>query len=187
MNDFNYKLERLIKEANEHGYEFTNGIFEQTKSDKIPVMETFFINNGVYESYGYWTIYKKTTRISNEDYKKILELGEKYSFDDYKIDYSTKYEGFYKDVIADIVCKYDKSNIDFTDGSRGGTIQVNYEEYFEYFDRDGETEYVDLWFIKEDDDCDFPRGYISFYEMPMCDFKKAEDINLEVTKYIKYN
>ena len=62
MNDFNYKLEKLIKEANECGYEFTNGIFEQTKSDRIPVMETFFIYNSVYEQTGYWTIYKKTIR-----------------------------------------------------------------------------------------------------------------------------
>lgn len=187
MNDYNYRLKKLIKEANEGGYELVNGEFEQTKLDRIPVMETFLIDNSVYEQTGYWTIYKKTIRISDEDYKKILKLGEKYDFKDFKIDCSTKYEGFYKEVIVDTVLKYDKSNIDFTSGNRGGTVRVNYEEYFEYFDRDGETEYVDLWFLKEDDDCDFPRGYISFYEMPMCDFKKAEDINLEVTKYIRWN
>lgn len=187
MNDYNYRLKKLIKEANEHGYEFTNGIFEQTKSDRIPVMETFLVDNSTYEHTGYWAIYKKTTRISDEDYKKILKLGKKYDYKDFKINHSTKYEGFYKEVIADIVCKYDKSRIDFINGNIGGTVRVNYEEYFGYFDRDGETEYVDLWFMKEDDNCDFPRGYISFYEMPMCDFKKAEDINLEVTKYIRYN
>lgn len=187
MNDFNYKLEKLIKEANEHGYEFTNGIFEQTKSDIIPVMETFLIDNSTYEHTGYWTIYKNTIRISDEDYKEMLKLGKKYYDKEFKINCSTDYEGFYKEVIEDIVLKYDKSKIDFIDSNVGGTVRVWHEEEYRYFHRDGETDYVDLWFSKEDDDDDFPRGYISFYEMPMCDFKKAESINLEVTKYIRDN
>lgn len=187
MNDFNYKLKKLIKEANEHGYEFTNGIFEQTKSDIIPVMETFFIDNSTYEHTGYWTIYKNTIRISDEDYKEILKLGKKYHDEEFKINCSTKYEGFYKEVIADIVCKYDKSKIDFINGNVGGTVRAWNEEEYYYFDREGYTDYVDLWFSKEDDDDDFPRGYISFYEMPMCDFKKTESVNLDITKYIRYN
>ena len=63
MNDYNYRLKKLIKEANEGGYELINGEFEQTKLDKIPVMETFLIDNSTYEHTGYWTIYKKTLRI----------------------------------------------------------------------------------------------------------------------------
>lgn len=190
--DFNRELNKLIEKAASKGYALKDGKFEITTQEKVPVMEMFFIYNTTYEDTGRWYIYKETVKISDEDYKKMLEYGKKYynyhyDSNGYKINYSTEYEGFYKDVIADIVRKYDKSRIDYINGNRGGTVFVWHDEDHEYYDKEGYTDYVDLWFSKEEDDDDFPRGYISFYEMPLCDFVNAEHIDMCVKKYIRDN
>ena len=194
--DFNRELNKLIEKAASKGYALKDGKFEITTQEKVPVMETFFIYNTTYESTGYWYIYKETVKISDEDYKKILECGKKYQYThDYnhkfKLNYDCEHEGFYKDVIENIVLKYDKSKIGFTDtNNHDGTVHIWYSEddVYEFYDEDeGFTEYVDLWFLKEDENDDFPRGYISFYEMPLCDFVNAEHIDMCVKKYIRDN
>ena len=41
--DYNDKLQSLIMQASQNGYEFSNGKFEKTKLEKFPVMEMFLI------------------------------------------------------------------------------------------------------------------------------------------------
>ena len=192
MNDFNRELNKLIEKAASKGYALKDGKFEMTTQEKVPVMETFFIYNTTCEDTGRWYIYKETVKISDEDYKKILEYGEKYynyHYDSkgYKINHDCEYEGFYEDVMENIVLKYDNSRLGYQDANIGGTVYVWHDEDHEYYDKEGYTDYVDLWFSKEEDDDDFPRGYISFYEMPLCDFVNAEHIDMCVKKYMRDN
>lgn len=185
--DFNRELNKLIENAASKGYALKDGKFEITTQEKVPVMEIFFIDNTTYEDTGRWYIYKETVKISDEDYKEILKLGKKYHNKEFKINCSTDYEGFCEEVIEEIVLKYDKSKIEFIDTNVGGTVRVLHDKNHEYYDKEGYTDYVDLWFSKEEDDDDFPRGYISFYEMPLCDFVNAEHIDMCVKKYIRDN
>lgn len=192
MNNYNEELKELIEKAARNGYALKDGKFEMTTQEKVPVMETFFVYNTTYEDTGRWYIYKETVKISDDDYKKILEYGKKYynyHYDSkgYKINHDCEYEGFYEDVMENIVLKYDNSRLGYQDANIGGTVYVWHDEDHEYYDKEGYTDYVDLWFSKEEDDCDFPRGYISFYEMPLCDFVNAEHIDMCVKKYIRDN
>lgn len=188
MKDFNKQLQELIKEANKSGYEYKNGKFKLTDEGKFPVMEVFLIDETTCESTGYWNIYKKTVKISDEEYKKVLEYAKENEHEDINDDNENEdfYEKFFDVIMGDIVGKYDdNSNIDFYIGY--GNIQICYEEEFSYHDHEGYTECVDLWFTKKIEDGRFPRGYISFYEMPLSDFKKAESVDLDITKYMRWN
>ena len=48
--------------------------------------------------------------------------------------------------------------------------------------------YLDIeTMIWDSDDDDFPRGYVSFYMMERHDFEKAENVNLNLKKFMKDN
>lgn len=184
--DYNEELQELIKRANKNGYEFINGKFEKLEEMKFPVMETFFINNGVYEDTGYWNIYKKTVRISEEEYKNIIKYANKNDFKEIICKYNADIDDNFYEKIIETIYKYDESRTEITECNKGGIITLRYDDSFEVYDGE-ESECVDLWFTKEDDNCDFPRGYISFYKISLSDFKKVEDINIDVEKFMKYN
>ena len=184
--DFNKELQELINKANQNGYDFKNGKFERTKELKFPVMEEFLIDNSTEESTGYWKIFKKTVRISEEDYKEIIDYAKKHNSEDIRCRCSIDIDEEFLEKIIDNIDKYDESKMDITETNIGGTIRIWYDDSY-YIYNDEESECVDLWFSKEYDDCDFPRGYISFYEMSSTDFEKADDINLNIEKFMKYN
>ena len=181
--NFNEELQNLIKKAESKGYEFIDGKFKNTKIGMIPVMEVFFISNSTYEDSGRYNIYKKTVEISEEDFKKVLKYAKSNNYrnvitedgiDDY----------FYENIIGDIFYKYDESKVEF-DYINNGEILVEYNNRYRiYSDND---ECVDLWFSKDDDDNDLPRGYVSFYKMTMEDFKKSDDVDLNLEKFMRYN
>ena len=170
---YNSKLEDLIWQAEKDGYELSGNSFKKTDDDKFPVMEVFFVNNTVYEDYGYVNIYKRTVKIPQEDYNEILNYAKNNNCKDIKLDY-------YDDVIERIFYSNDQSNVDFSMGC--GNIFVRYNHYHVYTDKD---ECVDLLFSKDSDDDDFPRGYVSFYMMERHDFEKAENVNLNLEKFMK--
>lgn len=68
LDYYKSKLEDLILQAEKDGYELSNNNFRKTDNDKFPVMEVFFVNNTVYEDYGYFNIYKRTVKF----HKKII-------------------------------------------------------------------------------------------------------------------
>lgn len=74
--------------------------------------------------------------------------------------------------------------MDFSSLSVGGDITIVHNSYHVYTDND---ECVDLFLAKEDDNNDFPRGYISFYMMESSDFAKAENVNMRLKKFMRDN
>lgn len=184
--DFNKELQELINKANQNGYDFKDGKFERTKELKFPVMEEFLIDNSTEESTGYWKIFKKTVRISEEDYKIIVDYAKNHNSEDIRCNCSIDIDEEFLEKIIDNIAKYDESKMDITETNIGGTIRIWYDDLYYIYD-DEQSECVDLWLSKEHDDCDFPRGYISFYEMSSTDFEKADDINLNIEKFMKYN
>lgn len=74
--------------------------------------------------------------------------------------------------------------MDFSCLNVGGDITIVHNSYHVYTDND---ECVDLFLTKEDDNNDFPRGYISFYMMESSDFAKAENINMRLKKFMRDN
>ena len=74
--NYNDELQKLIKNAELEGYKFVDGKFEKMVLEKFPVMEMFLINNSTYEATGYYDIFKKTVKISNEDFTKVLEYAK---------------------------------------------------------------------------------------------------------------
>lgn len=179
LDYYKSKLEDLIRQAEKDGYELSNNNFSKTDNDKFPVMEVFFVNNTAYEDYGYFNIYKRTLKIPQEDYNEILDYAKKNNCKNIKIDCCNG-----DDVIERIFYGNDESNINFSMGSTGGNIFVRYNHYHVYTDED---ECVDLFFSKKNDDDDFPRGYVSFYMMERHDFEKAENVNLNLKKFMKNN
>lgn len=71
-------------QAEKDGYELSNNNFRKTDNDKFPVMEVFFVNNTVYEDYGYVNIYKRTVKIPQEDYNEILDYAKNNNCKDIK-------------------------------------------------------------------------------------------------------
>lgn len=177
LDYYKSKLEELILQAEKDGYELSNNNFRKTDNDKFPVMEVFFINNTVYEDYGHVNIYKRTVKIPQEDYNEILDYAKNNNCKDIKFDYCNG-----DDVIERIFYSNDTSNVDFSMGC--GDRFVRHNHYHAYTDED---ECVDLLFSKDSDDDDFPRGYVSFYMMERHDFEKAENVNLNLEKFMKDN
>ena len=139
-------------------------------------MEEFLIDNSTNEYTGYWKIFKKTVKISEEDYKTIIDYAKKHDSEDIRCNCSIDIDEEFLEKIIDNIAKYDESKMAITETNVGGTIRICYDDDSYYIYDDGD-EYVDLWFSKEDDNDDFPRGYISFYEMSSIDFEKADDID----------
>lgn len=178
--DYNSKFQKLIIEANKDGYELIDGKFEKIQDDKFPVMEIFFVDNTTCEDYGYFHIYKRTTKISQDDYNSILSYAKENNYKEFKCNFEKS-----NDFVNEIIFKNDDSCIDFQNRNVGGNIKIAYsDDYYIYSDGD---ECVDLYFTKEDDDDDFPRGYISFYMIEMQDFEKAERVNLHLKKFMREN
>ena len=77
MTDYNEKLRELIKEAADHGYTFGSDNKFHEEPEYVHVMEMFWIWNSVYEETGEYYIYKRTFKITNEEYSRImLEVNE---------------------------------------------------------------------------------------------------------------
>lgn len=180
------QLQELINEARKEGYELINGRFEkveETEEEMFPVMEMFFFNNSVYEDFGKYNIFKKTVKIDEEDFEKMISFAKENNCTDFECNYEVEDE-FIDEIIDRVINKYDKSSIEFMDVNIGGTITVQLNEYRKYTTED---KCVDLWFTKENDNDDFPRGYISFYLMESSDFEKAENIDLRLEKFMRDN
>lgn len=143
-------------------------------------MEVFFVDNTTYENYGYFHIYKRTTKISQDDYNTILSYAKENNYKEFKCNFEKS-----NDFVNEIIFKNDNSCIDFQNRNVGGNIEIVYsDDYYIYTDGD---ECVDLYFTKEDDNDDFPRGYVSFYMIEMQDFEKAEKVNLHLKKIMREN
>lgn len=176
LSYYNTKFQSLIDEARKDGFKLFDNEFVKTEDEKFPVMEVFLVNN---TTSGQFNIYKKTVKISQEDYDKIIAYAKENDCKTIKCDYSNGDE-----LIERIIYSNDELNIDFSMCSIGGNISIRYNSYRVYSDND---EYVDLFFTKENDDDDFPRGYISFYIMERHDFEKAENVNLNLEKFMRDN
>lgn len=193
MNDFNKKLQELIKEANKNGYEYKNGKFKLSDENKFPVMEVFLFSQTTYEEYGYFNVYKETVKISNEDYQRVLKYAESNSGDDIteeneEEDFAQEFFGIMDEVINKYVKLYSIS--DFYLCHKDSIRIWSNEDYpFKYRDHEGETKYADFYFRRDDDNSRFPTGYISFYEILQPDFEKVKEqnVDLDLTKFTRIN
>ena len=194
MNKFDKKLNELIKEAYKSGYKLKDGKFELSTPDKFPVMEVFLFSQSTYEDYGHFNVFKETVRISNEEYQRVLNYAEENSGQDItdKNEEEDFAQGFFE-ILDDVVNKNVKlyTISDFYLSHKDSIRIWSDEDYpFEYRgDSEGETKYADFYFRRDDDDSNFPQGYISFYEILASDFEKVkeQDINLDLTKFVKIN
>lgn len=161
-------------------YKFHN----KFEKEKFPVMEMFLVNNSTYEATGRYEIFKGTVKISNEDFIKVKNYAVMNNGKNIHCNCISE-DDFIEKVIEDIILKYDKSNIEYVNTSVGGNIVIQYRnDYCKYSDSD---ECIDMWFTKADDNNDFPRGFISFYEIAISDFNKAENIHIKLEKFMKDN
>lgn len=185
MTDYNKKLKELIKEAADHGYTFGSDNEFHKEPEYVYVMEMFWIWNSVYEETGEYYIYKHTFKITNEEYNRMVDFGKKNDMKAICCDHLS--ENGICDIADDIIYKYDTSDIDFLNGF-DGSIDVQYRnDYYNRYTKEYDAECVDLWFSKKDDNSDFPRGYISFYQMQLQDYENSQSIDLEVRKFLKDN
>ena len=167
--NYNDELQKLIKNAELEGYKFADGKFEKMVLEKFPVMEMFLVNNSTYEASGYYDIFKKTVKISEEDFDKVLEYAKENNYKKIHCKHDTE-DKFVDKIICSIIWKYDKSNIEYVEVNVGGDIEVEYRDDCHIYSNH-KDKCVNLWFTKSDEDDDFPRGFISFYEMTMSDFE----------------
>lgn len=183
--DYNKKLEQLIKDANDNGYEYKNGKFVKNSNDWLPVMEVFLQTHTTYESSGYYNIYKHTFEIEEEDFEKIMKYVE--LNDDKIIDFNE--EDFLENIYYEILLKYFDKDINcslFESGYFNGNVFLRNNIYYKY---DRESKCADIYFQYKDGNTEstFPVGWISFYKIMKKDFEKAEDINLYLTKFMRDN
>lgn len=183
--NYNDKLKELINQAEKDGYIFFHGKFEKIKSNKFPVIEIFFINNSICEATGYYDIYKKTVKITDEDFERIITYAKQNNDEAFCCNCTIE-ESSMNEIIEDIIYKYDQSNFNYLNANIGGSIIVEYRDDYAIYS-DYEDECVNFWFTKQDEDDDFPRGYISFYEMTKRDFEKADDVDLHLNKFMRDN
>ena len=179
--DYNHVLNELIEAAKDNGYTFENGKFVENGS-VFPVMEALYINNSTDEDTGYYQIYKKTVKINKEDYGAIFEFAKTHNYKEFKVNCSDVDDSF--ENILCLISKYNQFKFDYVNTNRGGTITV---QYVSYGHGDDKQYAVDLWFDKQFDNDDFPRGFISFYLMKENDFKNAENVDMMLKKYLRDN
>ncbi len=186
MTDYNKKLDTLVESAKKDGYEFIDGKFVETKQNMFPVMEIFLFDASVYEDTGHYHIFKRTYIIEEKDYLKVTSYCKENDGKEIHMYYDCDDADFIENV-DQIIAIYDWgencSGIDYYDRNVGGAITIRCDNYHKYTDN---NECVDLWFSKKEDD-DFPIGYISFYKMKKSDFEKAEDVNIELNKFMRDN
>lgn len=183
--NYNDELQSLIRKAERDGYGFSDGKFEKMKLEKFPVMEMFLVNNSTYEATGYYDVFKKTVKISDEDFVKVLEYAKENNYKKIHCKYDTE-DAFVEKIISDVIWKYDESNIEYVEVNVGGDIEVEYRDDCHIYSNH-KDKCVNLWFSKPDDDDDFPRGFISFYEMTMSDFEKSDNVDLHLKKFMRDN
>ena len=188
MKDYyNKKLNMIIEAAEKDGCKFIDGKFIETQEDVFPVMEMFLFDSTVYEDTGHYHIFKRTYKIEEIDYNKVVSYCKKndgkkihmyYDCDD--IDFLDNVDH----VIGSYDCFETSSCIDYYDRNVGGTIEIRCNDYYKYTNKD---ECVDLWFSKEEENDDFPIGYISFYKIKNMDFRKLkkEDIDIKLNKFMR--
>ena len=180
--DYNKQLQKLISDAKKAGFDLIDGEFKPSSDNPmISVMESFLFYNTTYEDSGHYYIYKDTVPMDESDYKKIIDFGKKVGKLSKK---DNEFGDADYDEIFDILCKYDNSLIGFGDGSTDGQIDIMYSTYRVYSNND---DCVDFRFSKEDDNCDFPRGYVSIYKMIGSDYEKQEKVDLHLKKFMRDN
>ena len=54
-------------------------------------------------------------------------------------------------------------------------------------EEDDRDYYGDIWLTPLYMESDFPTGYLSFYKMKNEDFEKAENINMQIKKFMRYS
>ncbi|WP_288682317.1 hypothetical protein [uncultured Eubacterium sp.] len=189
MADYNKKLNELIKEAKSNGYILReNSLQFQKDSGSFYVMEVFLICNSTYEHTGKWFISKKLHPIKDEHYNQIVEFAKKNNEKSIKSPISSNEE--LANLVKNVIGKYDDvSYEELIQPYIGGELFINYvDEYYNAFTDENDMECVDLWLSKEDDDTNFPRGYISFYKIMSEDFyKNCNPIELKVEKFLRWN
>lgn len=187
MTDYNKKLQDLLKDAKRDGYEFIDGEFKEILQDMFPVMEMFLFNSTVYEDTGHYHLYKRTYKINENDYNMVVSYCKKNDEKKVHMYYDCDDLGFLNNVdhvIGSYDCLENYSGIDYYDSNTGGTIEIRCNNYKKYTNND---ECIDLWFTKENEDDDFPIGYISFYMMKKEDFEKADYVNIKLDKFMRDN
>ena len=83
--NYNEKLQKLIEEAEKDGYKLSDTGFIKTEDIMFPVMEVFFVHNTTYEEFGRFYIYKRTVKISQEDYDKIVTYAKENDYKSIKV------------------------------------------------------------------------------------------------------
>lgn len=179
--DYNKQLQNLISDAKKAGFNLIDGKFKPMYDQMIPVVEMFLVYNTTYEKTGHYYIYKDTVIIDESDYEQILHTGKKFNTLSAKDDELGETA---LDTILDILDKYNYSGISLAEGATDGQIDMMYSTYRIYSDND---KCVDVWFSKEYDNCEFPRGYISIYKMTGSDYKKHEKVVLHLKKFMRDN
>lgn len=183
MNYYNKQFQEILKEAQNHGYEFKNGIFEKDPNGFFPVMEVFLQSHTSYEDEGRYYIYKNTFQISQDDYKRIMNYVDLMSgkIIDFDSDFPV---GLYEDILVKYFDEDKKCNI-FEDDIYDGDVEIEKRIYSKYSDEDACGE---LYFKhKENNDNSFPTGYISFFNMMNKDFEKKEYVNMWLNKFMRDN
>lgn len=191
MKDYyNKKLNMIIEAAEKDGCKFIDGKFIETQEDVFPVMEMFLFDSTVYEDTGRYHIFKRTYKIQENDYLKVISYCK--SNDGKKINMNCCCNDMdFLDNVDHIIGSYDCfencSGIDYYDRNVGGTIEIQCNNYSRYTNND---ECVDLWFTKQEENDDFPIGYISFYKIKNADFikfTKEENVDIKLKKFMRDN
>lgn len=183
MNYYNKQFQEILKEAQNYGYEFKNGIFEKDPNVFFPVMEVFLQSHTSYEDEGRYYIYKNTFQISQDDYERIMNYVDLMSgkIIDFDSDFPV---GLYEDILVKYFDEDKKCNI-FEDDIYDGDVEIEKRIYSKY---SGEYECGELYFKhKENNDNSFPTGYISFFNMMNKDFEKKEYVNMWLNKFMRDN
>ena len=186
MTDYNKKLKELIKEAADHGYTFGSDNEFYKEPEFIYVMEMFRVWNSTYEETGSYNIFKHTFKITDDEYNQITDFGKKNNriiVNNNNIPEDSKL----CTIIEDIIYKYDTSYMPLMDCCSGGNISIRYGHYYNKYTKKYDAECVDLWLFKEDDNDEYPRGYISFYQIDKQDYINSQSIDLKVEKFLKDN
>ena len=189
MNDYNKKLQKLQEEAARFGYKFEDGQFVKDTDGFMPVMEVFFQWHTTYEDEGIYFIYKHTFEIEEKDFEKMIEFIETHDLKEYNLEENEDCD--FSETFDEIVLKYlntDHKCFALEDGLDGTMRLVNNHSSLRYcLGDDDEDHYGDIEFQPQDSQSMFPYGYISFYQIKNSDFQKAEDINMRIEKFMRYN
>lgn len=184
MNYYNKKLNELIKSAEEYGYSFDGKKFVKNADSFYPVMEVFLQMHTTYEDSGHYYIYKNTFEISKDDLEKMLNYSKENNTETISFKKDENFYALYEKIISKYLIMDKKCYL--FNCSFDGKVSIFNDTYYKYRD---EQNVADFYFQYKDNDLDsdFPIGYISFYKMSYNDFQKAENVNMELHKFMRYN